>query len=91
MKHCTEAIWSPQMIAIRGACGMEGVGLYWLLVEEIVSHGNKLPLKTVQEIARLANCEKKKADIILSMPDLFFVEDEKVSARSCEGVVRIRA
>jgi hypothetical protein len=75
-EHDYNAANDAKILFLRQQLGMEGYGIYWFIVEQLVQAGGKLPLKVVPVLAMQPQTQESKVNAIISGYDLFSVEED---------------
>jgi len=74
-EHDYNAANDVKILFLRQQLGMEGYGIYWFIVEQLVQSGGKLPLKIIPVIAMQSQTQESKVSAIISGYELFEIED----------------
>lgn len=88
--HDSNARNDIKIIRLRRALGLEGYAIYFCLIEILREQkDHKLPLDSVNDIAFDLHTSEEKLNSVISMFDLFLIEDQKFFSsrllRSMEG------
>lgn len=76
--HDSNAKDDPKCLMLIEQLGLEGYGIYWVLVEILRDQPDyKYPLKLVPAIARKYNTTAEKMNDVIKGYDLFIVEDDE--------------
>lgn len=75
-EHDYNAANDAKILFLRQQLGMEGYGIYWFIVEQLVQAGGKLPLKVIPVLAMQSQTQESKVNAIINGYDLFSVEDD---------------
>lgn len=73
--HDYHARHDPKMEELQLAYGMEGVGVFWCVVEMLYEQGGKLPLHYVKTIAHSLHVDEKAVQDVISGFGLFTHDD----------------
>jgi hypothetical protein len=77
-KHDSNAKDDPKCIILIEELGLEGYGIFWVLVETLRAQPHfKAPLRILPAIARRHNTSTEKVKAVVSRYDLFEVEEEE--------------
>lgn len=75
--HDSNAKDDPKMILLIEELGMEGYGIFWMLVESLRDQPNyKASLVIIPALARRYNTTQEKVKTVITRYDLFVVEDD---------------
>jgi len=74
-EHDYNAANDAKILFLRQQLGMEGYGIYWFIVEQLVQAGGKLPLKVVPVLAMQSQTQESKVSVIITSYELFEIED----------------
>ncbi len=70
--HDSDALDDPKIMLMVSQLGMEGYGLYWMIVECLLKQpGYMLPVKLIEAISRRFQVSKEKIETIILNYDLF--------------------
>ncbi len=76
--HDSNAKDDPKCMLLIDQLGMEGYGIYWMLVEVLREQPDyKCPLNLVPILARRYNTTTEKVKTVISQYDLFKIDEEK--------------
>ena len=76
--HDANARHDPKMIRLRSKLGMEGVGIFWCIVEMLRESGDyKLSLNDCDGIAYGLHCRVAIAEAVVKDFDLFEIDGDK--------------
>lgn len=77
-KHDSNAKDDPKCIVLIEELGLEGYGIFWVLIETLRSQTDfKAPLRIVPALARRHNTSTEKIKAVITRYDLFTIEDEE--------------
>lgn len=77
--HDSNAKDDPKCVLLIEQLGVEGYGIYWILIELLREQPNYCyPINLIPAIARRYNTTADKVRVVVSSYDLFIVEDEKI-------------
>lgn len=75
--HDANAQDDPKMMVLIEQMGMEGVGIFWCLIEKLRSEKDyKLPLIVIGPFAKRWNTSKEKVETVVKNYNLFVVENQ---------------
>jgi len=75
--HDYNASDDVKVLFMRQQLGMEGVGIYWYVIERLAQAGGKLPLKIVPVLSMQMQVPDVKVMAVINQFELFTVEDER--------------
>lgn len=75
--HDYNASDDVKILFMRQQLGMEGVGIYWYVIERLAQAGGKLPLKIVPVLSMQMQVPDVKVMAVINQFELFTVEDER--------------
>lgn len=75
-EHDYNSANDAKILFLRQQLGMEGYGIYWFIVEQLVQAGGRLPLKVIPVLAMQSQTQESKVSAIINGYDLFKVEDD---------------
>lgn len=75
-EHDYNAANDAKILFLRQQLGMEGYGIYWFIVEQLVQSGGVLPLKIIPVLAMTSQTQESKVNAIITGYDLFEVTEE---------------
>lgn len=78
--HDYDARRNAKLLRVRKDMGMEGIGIYWCLIELLYERDNAIPVGDVDAIAFEFGVEDNKLLQLISNYDLFEVSDEVFSS-----------
>jgi len=74
--HDSDALDDPKIILLTLQLGMEGYGLYWMLIEYLIKQpGYSLPIALIEALSRRFQVSKEKLETIVMKYDLFELYD----------------
>lgn len=74
--HDYSASDDVKILFLRQELGMEGVGIFWYIIEKLAQAGGKLPFKVVPLLAMQMQVSDTKVKAVIQGFDLFIVEPE---------------
>lgn len=75
--HDSDALDDPKIIMLVMQFGMEGFGLYWMLLEYLIKQpGYSLPVAIIEALSRRFQVSKEKLEAIVLKYDLFQVDGD---------------
>lgn len=75
-EHDYNAANDAKILFLRQQLGMEGYGIYWFIVEQLVQAGGRLPLKVIPVLAMQSQTQESKVSAIINGYELFAIEDD---------------
>lgn len=90
-EHDYNAANDAKILFLRQQLGMEGYGIYWFVVEQLVQSGGKLPLKIIPVIAMQSQTQESKVSAIITGYELFQIEDDHFFSLRLNGHIETRA
>lgn len=73
--HDFNASDDVKVLFLRQELGMEGVGIYWYIVEKLAQAGGRLPLKVIPVLAMQMQTTDTKVGAVIKSFDLFEVSE----------------
>ncbi len=73
--HDHNASDDVKMLFLRQNLGMEGVGIYWYIIERLAQAGGRLPLKIVPVLSMQMQTADTKVLAVIKNFELFAIED----------------
>lgn len=64
-----------KMLFLRQSLGMEGVGIFWYVIERLAQAGGRLPLKIIPVLSMQMQVTETKVQAVVQSFDLFEIED----------------
>ena len=89
-EHDYNAANDAKILFLRQQLGMEGYGIYWFVVEQLVQSGGKLPLKIIPVIAMQSQTQESKVSAIITGYELFQIEDDHFFSLRLNGHIEAR-
>lgn len=74
--HDYSASDDVKILFLRQQLGMEGVGIYWYIVERLAQAGGRLPVKIIPVLAMQMQTPDVKVSAVINQFDLFSVEKD---------------
>ncbi len=76
-----------KILFLRQSLGMEGVGVYWYVVERLAQAGGRLPIKIIPVLSMQMQVTEAKVQTVINNFDLFQTDqDEFFSKRLMESL-----
>lgn len=75
LEHDYNAANDAKILFLRQQLGMEGYGIYWFIVEQLVQAGGKLPMKVVPVLSMQTQTQESKVRAVIEGYELFKIED----------------
>lgn len=72
----------PKMQEVLMEHGVEGIGIYWCIVEMMYEQGGELPLRNIKSIAYNLHTDIEMVDRVVKDFDLFIVSEDKFYSKS---------
>jgi uncharacterized protein DUF4373 len=79
--HDYNASDDVKILFLRQQLGMEGVGIYWYIIERLAQAGGKLPTKIIPVLAMQMQTPDVKVSAVINSFDLFNIEQELFFSR----------
>lgn len=79
--HDYNASDDVKILFLRQQLGMEGVGIYWYIIERLAQAGGRLPMKIVPVLAMQMQTPDVKVSAVINSFDLFNIENELFFSR----------
>lgn len=73
--HDYNASEDVKMLFMRQQLGMEGVGIYWYIIERLAQAGGKMPLKIIPVLAMQMQVPEIKVSAVINHFELFNIDD----------------
>lgn len=64
------------MLFLRQSLGMEGVGIFWYIIERLAQSGGKLPLKIIPVLSMQMQVTEAKVQAVINNFELFNLEED---------------
>jgi uncharacterized protein YdaU (DUF1376 family) len=75
--HDSNATEDPKMMLLIDELGMEGYGIFWMLLEALRNQkGYKYPVKFLKSLCRMKNADKETVSKVINDYELFVVEED---------------
>lgn len=74
--HDFAASEDPKMLFLRQALGIEGVGIFWFLIEKLAQNNGKLPLKIIPLLSSQMMVTEPKVIAVIHNFELFEIVEE---------------
>jgi hypothetical protein len=65
-----------KMLFLRQSLGMEGVGIFWYIIERLAQAGGYLPLKIIPVLSMQMQVTETKVQAVIQTFDLFKIHEE---------------
>src|SRR5690349_16074783 len=79
--HDYNASDDVKILFLRQQLGMEGVGIYWYIIERLAQAGGRLPMKIVPVLAMQMQTPDVKVSAVINSFDLFNIENDLFFSR----------
>ncbi len=76
--HDYSASDDVKILFLRQELGMEGVGIFWYIIEKLAQAGGKLPFKVVPLLAMQMQVSDTKVKAVIQSFELFVVEPDLI-------------
>lgn len=80
--HDYDAKSDPKLQNLMMEMGLEGVGLYWCVIEDLYSEGGYLPMSMIKTLAWRYRIDEKKVDSLIRKFDLFTIDEGSFTSNS---------
>lgn len=70
-----------KMLFLRQSLGMEGVGIFWYIIERLAQAGGRLPIKIIPVLSMQMNTTESKVQVVINNYELFVIEDQDFFSR----------
>lgn len=75
-QHDYNASNDAKILFLRQQLGMEGYGIYWFILEQLVQAGGYLPLKIIPVLAMQCQTQEVKVEAVVKGFDLFEIQED---------------
>lgn len=75
--HDFNASDDVKMLFLRQQLGMEGVGIFWYILERLAQAGGRLPMKIIPVLSMQMQTSDVKVNAVINSFELFIVEKEE--------------
>ena len=79
--HDYNASDDVKILFLRQQLGMEGVGIYWYIIERLAQAGGRLPMKIIPVLAMQMQTPDVKVSAVINSFELFTIEKELFFSR----------
>lgn len=79
--HDYNASDDVKILFLRQQLGMEGVGIYWYIIERLAQAGGKLPMKIIPVLAMQMQTPDVKVSAVINKFELFNIEEDSFFSR----------
>lgn len=79
-----------KMLFLRQSLGMEGIGIFWYIIERLAQAGGKLPLKIMPVLSMQMNTTESKVQVVINNYELFTIEDDDFFSQRLLGSLDLR-
>jgi len=79
-----------KILFLRQSLGMEGVGIFWYIIERLAQAGGKLPLKIIPVLSMQMQVTETKVQAVLHQFELFEVEEIHFFSRRLNESLNLR-
>ncbi|HEY9701113.1 MAG TPA: Lin1244/Lin1753 domain-containing protein, partial [Allocoleopsis sp.] len=88
--HDYNASSDAKILFLRQQLGMEGYGIYWFVLEQLVQAGGYLPLKIIPVLAMQCQTQEVKLKAVVTEFDLFQIEDAAFYSERLNNHLQLR-
>ena len=75
---------------LRQSLGMEGVGVFWYIIEKLAQGGGQLPLKIIPVLSMQMQVTETKVQAVIHNFELFQIEQEFFFSRRLNETIDLR-
>lgn len=79
-----------KILFLRQSLGMEGVGIFWYIIERMAQAGGRLPLKIIPVLSMQMQVTETKVQGVVQNFDLFEVEEIEFYSRRLMQTIDLR-
>src|SRR5690348_17096922 len=79
-----------KILFLRQSLGMEGVGIFWYVIERLAQAGGQLPLKIIPVLSMQMQVTETKVQGVIKNFDLFQIEQEIFFSRRLNETIELR-
>lgn len=79
--HDYSASDDVKILFLRQQLGMEGVGIYWYVIERLAQAGGRLPMKIIPVLAMQMQTPDVKVSAVINSFELFNIEQDHFFSR----------
>lgn len=79
-----------KMLFLRQSLGMEGVGVFWYIVEQLAKAGGYLPLKIIPVLSMQMQVTETKVQGVIQNFDLFKIEEDQFYSKRLISTIDFR-
>lgn len=79
-----------KMLFLRQSLGMEGVGIFWYIIERMAQAGGRLPLKIIPVLSMQMQVTETKVQGVVNNFDLFELEQDDFFSRRLLQTIDLR-
>jgi len=79
-----------KMLFLRQSLGMEGIGIFWYIVERMAQAGGLLPLKIIPVLSMQMQVTETKVQGVINNFDLFVIDQEHFFSRRLNESLNLR-
>lgn len=79
-----------KILFLRQSLGMEGVGIFWYIIERMAQAGGRLPLKIIPVLSMQMQVTETKVQGVVNNFDLFEVQDPDFFSRRLMETIDLR-
>ena len=87
--HDYNASDDHKILFLRQQLGMEGVGIYWYIIERLAQAGGKLPLRIAPVLAMQMQVTESKVNTVISNYELFTVEEKEFFSQRLSNFISV--
>lgn len=79
-----------KILFLRQSLGMEGVGIFWYVIERLAQAGGKLPLKIIPVLSMQMQVTETKVQGVINNFELFEIEGKEFYSRRLNETIDLR-
>lgn len=79
-----------KILFLRQSLGMEGVGIFWYVIERLAQAGGLLPLKIIPVLSMQMQVTETKVQAVVQTFDLFEIDNESFFSRRLNETLNLR-
>jgi hypothetical protein len=79
-----------KMLFMRQQLGMEGIGIFWYIIERLAQAGGYLPLKIVPVLSMQMQVTETKVQAVINQFELFTIDDQNFFSKRLLETIDLR-
>lgn len=79
-----------KILFLRQSLGMEGVGIFWYIIERMAQAGGRLPLKIIPVLSMQMQVTETKVQGVINNFELFEIEEHDFYSRRLNETIDLR-